>query len=190
MNNLRYKNIGQKDRRSSSWSFREALIIRVWFFVWLFLMSWTPRKLNWWRLLLLRCFGAQVQGRPFISPSARIYVPFNFKILDGACLGPMTHVYSLGRVILHERCIISQDVFLCGGTHDFSLRNFPLMVGDVEIGVDAFVGIRAFVLPGVRVGDCAVVGAAAVVSKDVPNRAVVCGNPARQVGERHFKEET
>ena len=52
----------------------------------------------------------------------------------------------------------------------------PIVIGD-----DVFVGMEALVLKGVTIGDGAVVGAGAVVTQDVPPRAVVAGNPAQVV---------
>jgi len=51
----------------------------------------------------------------------------------------------------------------------------------IVIGNDVFVGMEALVLKGVTIGDGAVVGAGAVVTQDVPPRAVVAGNPAQVV---------
>lgn len=61
--------------------------------------------------------------------------------------------------------------------------------GDTVIGNDVWIGWDALVLPGVRIGDGAIVGARAVVSRDVPPYAVVAGNPARVVRMR-FDERT
>ncbi len=185
---LRLKAEHQKSRGSSSWSFKEALVIRVWFFVWLFLASWTPKKLNAWRLFLLRLFGAKVQGRPFVFPSARVYVPFNLELYHQACLGPLSKIYSLGKVICRERSVISQEVYLCGGTHDLSCKRLPLLIGDIDIGADVFVGARAFVLPGITINEGAVVGANATVTKDVEAWAIVAGNPAKARGIRTLKD--
>jgi acetyltransferase-like isoleucine patch superfamily enzyme len=52
----------------------------------------------------------------------------------------------------------------------------------IEIQDDVFIGARAIILKGVRIGYGAVVGAGAVVAKNVPARAIVAGNPARVVG--------
>lgn len=113
-------------------------------------------------------------------------MPWNLCLEDRACLGAGSEVYNLGPVVLHARCTVAQQAYLCGGTHDLSQPTLPLVVGSIEVGEDAFIGARAFLLPGVQVGTGAVVGACAVVTRDVPDWTVVVGNPARVVGERRF----
>lgn len=186
---LRYKIERQGARWQSSWSFREKIVIRLWACAWFLLARWTPKCFNGWRVLLLRLFGATLHGCPFVFSSARIYAPFNVVFYQSACIGPYCTVYSLGKVILHTRCVISQEAFLCGGTHDFCNRRFPLVIGDISVGEDAFIGARAFIMPGVIIGKQAVVGAMSVVTKDVPSHAIVVGNPARQKGERFIRED-
>ena len=178
----------QHHRCKSAWSLREAIVVRLWEIVWFSFLRWTPKKLNFLRLIILRFFGATVHGKPFVFPSARIYAPFNLEVHEGACIGPMTNIYNLGRLVLCERCVISQETMLCGGTHDLSARHLPLLIGDIRVGRDVFVGARAVILPGVDLGEGAVVGAGAVVTKDVPDWKIVAGNPAREIGERKLQE--
>jgi putative colanic acid biosynthesis acetyltransferase WcaF len=111
-------------------------------------------------------------------------MPWNLVLEDRACLGPQSEVYNLVRVTLGPRCTVAQQAYLCAGTHDFSQPNLPLMVGEIKVGSDAFLGARAFILPGVTIGEGAVIGACAVVSKDVSPWTIVAGNPARFVGDR------
>lgn len=63
------------------------------------------------------------------------------------------------------------------------LSSLPLK-GDTVVGNDVWIGQDATILPGVRIGDGAIVGARSVVSRDVPPYAVVAGNPARLVRQR------
>jgi virginiamycin A acetyltransferase len=63
----------------------------------------------------------------------------------------------------------------------FAAREFP---GDTVIGNDVWLGYESVVLPGVRVGDGAIVAAKSVVAADVPPYAVVGGNPARVLRQR------
>lgn len=63
--------------------------------------------------------------------------------------------------------------------HDFKRKTRPVTAKITTIGNDVWIGHGAFILPGVTIGDGAVVGAMAVVTKDVPPYAVVVGSPAR-----------
>lgn len=62
-----------------------------------------------------------------------------------------------------------------------AISGHPKTKGDVIIGSDVWIGTEAVILSGVKVGDGAVIGARAVVAKDVPPYAVVAGNPSRIV---------
>lgn len=61
--------------------------------------------------------------------------------------------------------------------------------GDIVIGSDVWIGYEAVILSGVTIGDGAIIGARAVVTKDVPPYTIACGVPARQI-RRRFSEET
>ena len=185
---LRIKNTEQKSRGASAWTLREAVVVRVWEVYWFVFLRWTPKKLNRLRLFSLRIFGARIFGRPFVFSSARIYAPFNLELHDHSCIGPNAFIYNLGEVVLNENCVISQDAVLCGGTHDLSTLRLPLLVGDIEIEREAFVGMRAMILPGLTVGAGAVVGAGAIVTKDVEPFAVVGGNPAKVIKKRVLRD--
>lgn len=103
---------------------------------------------------------------------------------DRSCLGDRANAYSLGEIEIGARAVVAQEVYLCTGTHDLTNPALPLIVGKITIGDDAFLGARAFVLPGVSIGRGAVVGACSVVTKDVPEGAVVAGNPAQVLRQR------
>jgi len=68
--------------------------------------------------------------------------------------------------------------------HDPQSADFADRGGDVHIGDRVWIAYRAIVLPGVTIGEGAVIGAGAVVTRDVEPYAIVAGNPARQVGTR------
>jgi virginiamycin A acetyltransferase len=74
--------------------------------------------------------------------------------------------------------------------HALPMQAYPWRPSrDTVVGNDVWIGAEALILPGVTIGDGAVIGTRAVVSRDVPPYAVVAGNPARVV-RRRYDEET
>ena len=60
----------------------------------------------------------------------------------------------------------------------------PLVTAKITIGEDAFVGARAFVLPGVTIGARSMIGACSVVTRDVPENVIAAGNPCKVLRAR------
>jgi acetyltransferase-like isoleucine patch superfamily enzyme len=69
--------------------------------------------------------------------------------------------------------------------HDPQSADFELRGGDVVIGNRAWIGFRAVILPGVTIGEGAVVGSCAVVTRNVDPYQIVAGNPAKGIGQRN-----
>jgi acetyltransferase-like isoleucine patch superfamily enzyme len=79
--------------------------------------------------------------------------------------------------------VIEDKVFL-GPNVTFTNDKYPRVRGDWKllntvVGEGASIGAHSVILPGVRIGRNAVVGAGSVVTTDVPDNTIVCGNPAR-----------
>ncbi|MEM9581754.1 MAG: DapH/DapD/GlmU-related protein [Pseudomonadota bacterium] len=110
-------------------------------------------RLRW--LVLVRGYGMDVDPTAELSLSARLDRTFPI----GVHVGPRSYVALQALVLTHDR---TRGLYL--HTH---------------IGADCFIGARAILLPGVRVGNGSIVAAGAVVTRDVPARSVVAGNPAR-----------
>jgi acetyltransferase-like isoleucine patch superfamily enzyme len=60
----------------------------------------------------------------------------------------------------------------------------PLLAARIIIGEDAFLGARAFVLPGVRIGSRSIIGACSVVTSDIPDDVIAAGNPCKVLRPR------
>ena len=180
---MKVVNKSQKTQFQSPWSVRERALMIIWEWVWALCCSWTPKPFNPWRLWVLRVFGANLEGVPFVHQRARIQIPWNLCMKHRACLGDRANAYTLGVVEIEEAATIAQEAYLCTGTHEFEDSAMPLAVGTIRVQPNAFVGARAIVLPGVTIGTRAVVGAQSVVTKDVPEYTVVAGNPARVIRE-------
>ena len=150
----------------------------LWGVVWLLLYRPSPRPLHGWRRFLLRCFGARVGRGAKPYPGCAVWAPWNLSLGEGCWLGDGVDCYCVAPITLGANCIVSQRAFLCAATHDYLDPTFPLVAKPIEIGAGAWVAAEAFVGPGVSIGAGAVVAARACVTKDVPPRVVVGGNPA------------
>lgn len=113
------------------------------------------------------------------------------------------------KLIIGKFCMIASDVtFIMNGANHLSdaLSTYPFAIfgedwahamegreypskGDTTIGNDVWIGYGATVMPGVTIGDGAIIATKAVVTKDVAPYAVVGGNPAKEIRKRFSDEE-
>ncbi len=137
-----------------------------------------------WRRFLLRCFGAQLGHRAGVHSTTRIMHPWLLQMDAWTMIGPGATVYNLGRVSIGEQTVISQDVYLCAGTHDYTRPELPLQKPPIVIGAGVWIAAGAFIGPGVVIGDNSVIGARSVVTGEIPAGVVAAGNPARVIKPR------
>tara|TARA_A100001015_G_C14974971_1_gene706841 strand:- start:749 stop:1180 length:432 start_codon:yes stop_codon:yes gene_type:complete len=140
--------------------------------------------MNPWRLFILKIFGANISGIPFVHSTAKIEIPWHLIMMHRACLGDRANAYSLAKIEVHEGATVAQEAYLCTGTHDFKSPTLQLVTEEIIVEKNAFIGARAVILPGVKISENSVVGAMSVVTKDVGNQQIVAGNPARKIGLR------
>lgn len=158
----------------------------AWGIVWALLFRTSPRPFFGWRNLLLRIFGAQIGKGCHVYPSTRIWAPWNLTMESGSTMADQVDCYSVDRITLGRNATVSIRTFLCSASHDIRDATRPLTTSPIVIEQDAFVFAEAFIGPGVTIGDAAVVGARAVVVRDVAAGVIVAGNPAKPIGERAF----
>lgn len=151
----------------------------LWGLVWLIAYRPSPTAFHGWRRFLLRLFGAKISRRAYPYPSVKVWGPWNLEMEDMSCLGPDVNCYCVDKVVLCAGATVSQYSFLCTAGHDYRLPNRPMTTAPITIGQRAWVAADAFIGPGVRIGEGAIVGARASVFRDVDPWTVVGGNPAR-----------
>lgn len=151
-------------------------------------LAW--RRISFLRPLLLKLFGATLPLKCLIYGSVSFHFPWAMRIGHQVAIGPGVTFYNLGGIRVGSRVVISQDAYLCGGTHDYTRPNYPLIRKLIVVEDDVWIGAGAFIGPGVTIGRGAVVGARAVVTKDVPPWKVVVGNPARVIKERMIRTDS
>ncbi len=139
------------------------------------------------KLIMKRCGkNVNIYPRALISPDVELG--------DGSDIGLRAQIH--GKTIIGKDVIMAPDVCIYTQNHKIDSLDIPIKYQGstpeqaVYIGDGAWIGARAIILPGVHIGDGAVVGAGSVVTKNVPDLAIVGGVPARVLkSRRDIKED-
>lgn len=175
---------------SRPFSAKERLIRFIWGMVYWTLFRWTTPSLHNWRCFLLTLFGAQLGDKNFIYPSSKIWAPWLLRTGNIVTIGPDSEVYNPGGVELGHHAIVSQGAYLCGATHDFNSQDFTYLKKPITIEAYSWICARAIVMPGINCSEGSVLGAGAVLTRDMEPWSVYAGNPARKVsGRNNFLRE-
>jgi len=136
------------------------------------------------RLLIYRLFGLKIGSGSRIHMWANFFNPAHITIGKDTIIGD--HCFLDGRAPLKigSHTDIASQALIYNSEHDIHDPDFRPIEEPVEIGDYVFIGARAIILPGVKIGRGAVVAAGAVVTKDVPPKTIVGGVPARKIGTR------
>jgi putative colanic acid biosynthesis acetyltransferase WcaF len=173
-----------------SFSFKNRMMRVAWNLVSIFLFQFSPTPLHSWRSFLLRCFGAKVGRGVHVYPQAKIWAPWNLELKDECGIANGVILYSQGKITIGRRSVISQRAHLCAGTHDYTQPGFPLITMPIYIGDNAWIAAEAFIHPGVTIGDGCIIGARAVVTKNMPEWMICAGHPCKPMKERVFTENS
>ena len=114
--------------------------------------------------------------------------PWKLRIGTGTAIGHRVEFYNFCMIEIGEMVLISQDCYLCTGTHDYTDPRMPLVTHPIKIEADSWLAAGVFVSPGVHIGRGAVVAARSVVTKDVPVWIVCGGQPCRAIKPRVLRE--
>lgn len=135
-----------------------------------FVRWWCPARL---RVAILRWFGASIGAGVLIRHRVRIHWPWKLSVGDDTWIGEGVWILNLEPVTIGANVCVSQDALLCTGSHDRRSPTFEFDNGPIELCDGAWVAARATVLRGVTVGRRATIGAAALVTNDVPDDATI-----------------
>ena len=151
------------------------------------LAAWTPRQAAPWRRLVLQAFGARLAATADVRGSAQVWYPPNLAMGPHSTLGPGVICYNMASVEIGARTMVSQRAHLCTGSHDVSDPSFQLVARRIVIESQSWIAAEAFVGPGVKVQEGAVLGARAATFDDLDPWWVYRGNPARPVKPRTLR---
>ncbi|HEX8916047.1 MAG TPA: hypothetical protein VF796_27110 [Humisphaera sp.] len=169
------------------YSVRERLTRMLWaglnLTVWKLPRAWALRR------ALLRAFGAKLGRHVTFRASVTVVHPWLLDVGEWTTIGDRVTIYNLGPVRIGSHTTLSQDTYVCAGTHDYQISFLPLVRSPVTIGSGVWVAAQCFIGPGVTIGDNVMVGARSVVAKDLPPNVVAAGHPARPIKPRVMKDD-
>lgn len=122
----------------------------------------------------------------------KIIFPSQCAIGKGTVINAHSVIHCAGGVTIGNHVHIGHGLCIYSSNHNYlSSKYIPYddeeVIKPVVIGDCVWVGALVCILPGVKIGDGAVIGMGAVVTRDVPTGAIVGGNPARIIGYRDMK---
>ena len=152
---------GRNKAWQAAWLAAQSAVLQHW---------WCPARV---RTAALRAFGAKIGEGTLVRHRVRIHWPWKLTLGENVWIGEGAWILNLEPVKIGSNSCISQDVFICTGSHDFKSDSFEFDNAPITIGERSWVAAKATILRGVAVGEGSLVGAAALVTKDVPPNSLV-----------------
>lgn len=133
-----------------------------------------------YKVLLKELFGDNLSKGSMIVSPLYINIANNLHIGENVFINPHFKCMSAGNIYIEDDVQIAFGVSIITNNHDFYDREI-LTIKDVRIKQGAWIGANSTILPGVTIGENAIVGAGSIVTHDVPKNTMVAGNPAREI---------
>lgn len=161
----------------------------IWLDFWLYILNELAYNIpiHSIRKFFYRISGIKIGKNSYVHMWSRFYNPEGIQIGEGTIIGD--HAFLDGRAPLKigNHVDIASQVLIYNSEHDITSAGFDPIEEPVEIDDYVFIGPRATILPGVKIGKGAIVAAGAVVTSNVKPFEIVGGVPAKVIGERKNK---
>ena len=137
----------------------------------------------------VRALLSELTGRP-VPDSVGVFPPFHSEFGQNLHLGEGVFInigcvfQDTGGIWIGDRTLVGHNCIFTTLNHGTEPeRRGDMLPAPIHIGSDVWFGARVTVVPGITIGDGAIIGAGSVVTKDLPARTVVAGVPARVIRE-------
>lgn len=141
------------------------------------------------RYVLLKSVAASCGEAVAVYSNTYLLNPQKLSLGTNVTIQPMTYIEASGGVTIGDDTSIAHGVSIMSETHvtadrDIPFKNQGMEYKPVKIGNDVWIGAKVTIMAGVTIGNKAIIGANSVVTRDVPDYAVVVGAPARVIKYR------
>jgi putative colanic acid biosynthesis acetyltransferase WcaF len=169
----------KKFRLPENFRGKNPIFVQIWWIVQSVLVSTSPQFMYGWRRFVFRAFGARIGKNVLLRPSVSMTFPWNVEIGDDTWIGDNVVLYSLGKIKIGNNVVVSQNSYICSGTHDFCKVSFDMERHPVVIEDQVWVANDVYVAPGITIAIGAVVGTRSSVFNDLPAGMICYGSPAK-----------
>lgn len=140
------------------------------------------------RKLVFKLAGVKIGKGTTIHMGCKFFDPGGVTIGNDTIIGDRAFLDGRAPLVIGDHVDVASEVMIYNSEHNLDDPNFAAITESVEVGDYVFIGPRAIILPGVKIGKGAVVAAGAVVTSSVSNYKIVGGVPAKVIGERKLKK--
>lgn len=168
---------GAKQIKIISWYFINVLFVKLSIFPFMLI-----------KITIIRLFGAKLGRGLYIKPGVLIKSPWNLSIGENCWIGENAWIDNLDKVKIGNNVCISQGALLLTGNHDYTISSMPYRNAPIVIEDGAWIGAKATVCPGVKVGKNAILTVGSVATKDLEENGIYQGNPAVKIRTRVIKQ--
>ena len=152
----------------------------------IYVFSYIPS--HTFRKLIYRLGGMKIGFGSTLHIGIKFYETKNIIIGQDTIIGENSVLDGRDELRIGNHVAIASEVMIYNSQHDINDENFNAINKPILIDDYVFIGPRAIILPGVKIGRGAIVGAGAVVTKDVLPNTIVGGIPAHEIGQRNLKD--
>jgi len=139
------------------------------------------------RKYIFTLIGVKIGKKSVLHMGCKFFDPKGLSIGEDTIIGNGVFLDGRDRLSIGNHVDIASEVMIYNSEHNINDPKFTAETSPVIIGDYVFIGPRAIVLPGVKIGKGAIIAAGCVVTKDVPDYAIVGGVPGVIIGERKEK---
>lgn len=147
---------------------KSNLILKIYLQIWriinyLFFFNFIS-PISAYRIFLLKIFGAKIGKNVIIKPGVKVYNPSNLIIKNEVWIGENVNFYNLDQIYIDDNSIISQDVYLCTGSHNHKSNFFETIHKPIKINKNCWLCLRATILMGVEIPANSIIPACSYVN--------------------------